>query len=89
MLRPNKNRAYRLRTTAESDEYHIVSAPNPRRARFHFAMHLKNSRKAEEFLLALKLIRCCDRASEYDAWAAGASAGTIKTEKQVKELIKK
>lgn len=83
----NQLRAYRVRTTAEADEYHIVAAPNPKRARFHFAMHLKNSRKAEEFLLALKLIRCCDRVSEYDAWAAGAFAGTIKTEKQVRELI--
>jgi hypothetical protein len=85
---PNPPKAYRVRSH-KSAEVYIVAAASKERARYHFAMLLKTLGKAETFLLALKDIRLCDRASIYDAWAALAMAGTILKEQRVKEILRK
>jgi hypothetical protein len=85
---PKSPQAYRVRSH-KSAEVYIVAAASKERAKYHFAMLLKTLGNAETFLLALKDIRLCDRASIYDAWAALAMAGTILKEQRVKEILRK
>jgi hypothetical protein len=85
---PKSPQAYRVQSH-KSAEVYIVAAASKERAKYHFAMLLKTLGNAETFLLALKDIRLCDHASQYDVWAALAMAGTILREQRVKELSKK
>jgi hypothetical protein len=85
---PNPPKAYRVRSH-KSAEVYIVAAASKERAKYHFAMLLKTLGNAETFLLALKDIRLCDRASQYDVWAGWAMPGAVLKEQRVKELLKK